>query len=210
MSTRRVSWMVGGLLALAGCFLVAAAESLASAAEQAPGGAQSAPARSESSTSGEVRFLNYEAPVPDGWIAEQPASSMRLVQYRVPGRGDEQAQFVIYYFGQGQGGSVEANVARWQSQFRSPDGGAVEPVLERFTAHDNAVTLVELMGNYARGVGAGPGEDFKQNQTLLAAVVETPSGNLYPQLHGPSPLVAQQKAAFRAFLRGLRSVAGTR
>jgi hypothetical protein len=209
MNTRRVSWVVGGLIALVGCFLVAAPESPASAADQARERAESGPGQSESSAAGEVRFLDYAAPVPAGWIAEQPASSMRLVQYRVPGTGDEQARFVIYYFGQGQGGSVEANVARWQSQFRGPDGGAVEPVVERFTAHGNAVTLVELMGNYARGVGAGPGEDFKQNQTLLAAVVETPSGSFYPQLHGPSPLVAQQKAAFRAFLRGLRSVAGS-
>jgi hypothetical protein len=199
--------MVGCLVPLFGWLLMGPVACLAADAEPAQTRGQSDPAQAESPTQ-EVAFLHYKAPLPAAWIAEQPASSMRLVQYRVPGAGADEARFVIYYFGKGQGGSVKANIARWQSQFSGPDGSAVEPIVERFPVGKNSVTLVELMGNYARGVGAGPSGEFKEKQTLLAAVVETPSGNLYPQLHGASELVAQQKAGFRAFLRGIRLVAG--
>jgi hypothetical protein len=49
--------------------------------------------------------------VPAGWVAEERTSSMRVAQYRLPKvAGDtEDASLVLYYFGQGQGGSTAAN-----------------------------------------------------------------------------------------------------
>jgi hypothetical protein len=64
-------------------------------------------------------------------------------------------------------------------------------------------TLVELEGSYARGVGVGPSGEVQPDRMLLAAVVETPKGNLYPQLHGPAELVKSQRADFIAFLKGI-------
>jgi len=65
---------------------------------------------------------------------------------------------------------------------------------------------VELTGSYARGVGIGPVGDALPNRTLLAGVVETPRGNLYPQLHGPADLVAKHRADFVRFITGMRPV----
>jgi hypothetical protein len=39
---------------------------------------------------------------------------------------------------------------------------------------------------------------------LIAAVVETPRGNLYVQLHGPSDLVRSKRGEFLAFVRTIR------
>ncbi len=137
---------------------------------------------------------------------------MRLVQYGIPGAGGSAAAtFVVYHFGLGQGGSIEANIERWQSQFATEDGGPVEPVVTLFKAGELPVTLVELnvelKGSYARSLGMGQRVDAQRDQTLLAAVVETAQGNLFAQMHGPSASVAAQRAAFEAFLRGLKPAA---
>jgi hypothetical protein len=128
---------------------------------------------------------------------------MRTLQFRA-GQGDpDGAEFIVYYFGPGQGGSLEANLARWRSQFTAPDGGPAQPVV---TELDSALpaTLVELEGSYARGVGMGPAGDALPKRMLLAGLVETPRGNLYPQLHGPADLVRGLKPAFVAFMRELQ------
>jgi hypothetical protein len=71
---------------------------------------------------------------------------------------------------------VEANIARWQSQFTSPDGQPVKPILQHLTVSGMPVTTVELTGSYARSVGMGPQSAPRPDQTLLVALVET--GNL--------------------------------
>ena len=156
-----------------------------------------------------VELLGMHSSVPADWQAQQPESNMRLAQFAVPaadpGEGDG-AEMVVYYFGPTQGGSVEANVERWQSQFTGPDGGSVEPEITELSTRlgdDFAATLVSLRGSYARGVGMGPSGDALADRMLLAGIVETPEGNLYPQLHGPAALVAAQRPAFVGFIEGL-------
>jgi hypothetical protein len=150
-----------------------------------------------------VSFLGFQSRVPADWVSEQPSSGMRALQYRIGDGGSDGVEFIVYYFGPGQGGSLEANLQRWQSQFTGPDGGPVEP---RVTRIDGALpaTLVELEGSYARGVGMGPAGDARPARMLLAGLVETPRGNLYPQLHGPADLVRGLKPAFADFLQALR------
>ncbi len=151
----------------------------------------------------QVQLLGLTSKVPASWVPQQSASDMRLLQFQVPGaEGSDGAEFIVYYFGPNQGGSVEANVARWQSQFSKPDGGEVEPVISALEGAQPA-TLVELEGSYARSIGMGQTVDAQAERMLLAAVVETVKGNLYPQLHGPADLVKAQRAGFVAFVEDL-------
>jgi len=129
---------------------------------------------------------------------------MRVLQMKISGaEGAEPATLIVYYFGPGQGGSVEANVQRWQSQFSRPDGSPVEPTVTLLEGGQMPATLVELEGSYARGVGVGQTGEAQPDRVLLAAVVETPEGNLYPQLHGPADLVKAQRDGFVAFVEGI-------
>jgi hypothetical protein len=151
-----------------------------------------------------VTFQGLTSEVPAEWVSAQPSSSMRLLQLDIPAaEGGEGGQFVVYYFGPGQGGSLEANLERWKSQFTHADGSAVEPVVTKLQGTLPA-TLVELRGDYARGVGMGPGDNALPDRMLLAAVVETPEGNLYPQLHGPAELVVAKRQDFIGFIEGIR------
>jgi hypothetical protein len=151
-----------------------------------------------------VQFLGMKSKVPAEWVGQPVTSSMRVLQFAVPGgEGSEAVQFVVYYFGPKQGGSVAANLARWKSQFSSPDGGQVEPRVSTLEDSRLPATLVELEGTYARGVGMGPQGAALAERMLLAAVVESPDGNLYPQLHGPAPAVKNARSAFVAFVAGI-------
>ena len=151
-----------------------------------------------------IKFLGLSSTLPASWVDEKPSSSMRLAQYRVPGRGSNgDANLVLYYFGQGQGGSADANIARWQSQFTTAEGGVVEPKLETMEVNGIAVTVVELRGHYARGVGMGPVGTAAPDQILLAAIVESTQGNIHIQLHGPANTVSMQRDAYMAFIRNI-------
>ena len=153
----------------------------------------------------QVQLLDLRAPVPPNWTSQPPTSSMRLAQFRVPAAsGSDGAEFVVFYFGQGQGGSVDANIARWQSQFSSPDGKPVKPTIQRFKVGGMPVTVAEFTGSYARSVGMGGAGPAKPDQTLLSAIVETPKGNLWFQLHGPRATVRANREAFLAMVRGIK------
>lgn len=152
-----------------------------------------------------LEFLGLHGSVPDQWRARPVSSDMRLAEFRVAGiNPTEDAEFVLFYFGPGQGGSAGANISRWQSQFSTPDGAPVQPRTEKFMVRGMPVTLVELSGDYARGVGMGSAVSTP-NQTLLAAIVETPMGNIYPQLHGPAATVSAQREAYLSFLHSIRT-----
>ncbi|WP_144289922.1 hypothetical protein [Ideonella sp. A 288] len=152
---------------------------------------------------GRFAFLRYAAPVPRSWQSLQPSSSFRAAQYRVPGEGGgSDGEAVVFYFGKGQGGPVAANIDRWVSQFLPVDGRPVQPKTESLNVKGIPVTVVELNGSYARGVGMGPIGAAKPNQTMLAAVIETPDGNLTVQLHGDQATIAQHRAGFTAMVKG--------
>lgn len=154
---------------------------------------------------GGFAFLGYQAPVPAAWEPQVPSSNMRAAQYRIPpsAKGTE-GEVIVFYFGKGQGGSVQANVERWASQFTTPDGKPVAPKLAMLTTNGLPVTTVELNGSYARGVGTGPQGVAKPDQSLLVAVIETPEGNITIQLHGDRATVAANRKGFDAMVRGFK------
>jgi len=153
-----------------------------------------------------VTLLQYVAVAPASWTAKPAGSSMRLAEYDTPAAaGEEPGEAVVYFFGAGQGGSLEANVERWRTQFSHEDGSRPEPGITRMTDAAFPASVVELRGRYARNIGmGGAATEAKPDQVLLAAIVETPEGNLYVQLHGPAASVLAQKEGFLAFVRSVR------
>lgn len=161
--------------------------------------AQSVPASGTTAT-----FLEYQTVVPATWTARTPASSMRLAEYATPAAAGGMAEVVVYYFGKGQGGSVDANLERWKSQFSNPTG---EPVQEKRTQLTTPfpITIAEYRGTYARGMGTGSApEDARPNNLLIAVVAETPRGTLFFQCFGPIAAVEAQREAYIAFVKGLK------
>ncbi len=133
---------------------------------------------------------------------------MRLATYTVPhAAGDaDNAECGVFYFGAGQGGSVQANMDRWIGQFVQADGKPSKSAakVENRTVHGLKVTTVDVSGAYTGMAGpqAAPGAP-KQGYRLLGAVVEGPQGSVFFKFTGPAKTVAQNKAAFDKLLASL-------
>lgn len=145
----------------------------------------------------------FASPIPDTWTPSQPSSSMRVAQFALPpAAGADAGEVAVYFFVTGEGGSHEANIERWTSQFTNTDGQPVMPKISTSKGGDNEVTLVELEGSYARGVGMGPTGDAKPDQTLVVAMVETSVGRITLQMYGPNKTVAAQRDNFLKLAKG--------
>jgi hypothetical protein len=154
-----------------------------------------------------VELGGLKAVAPVAW-KEAPASSpMRVKQFTVPGKGGD-AEVVVFFFGQGQGGSVEDNVARWKKQFQPPEGKTIDQVskMETIRGAGANISLLDISGTYlfkARPMDPSPGEP-RPNHRMLAAVLETPKGNYYIRLVGPEKTVAAAKKDYVSWLKAFK------
>ena len=81
---------------------------------------------------------------PDGW-ANEGSRPMRAATYRIaPASGDKaSAECGVYFFGAGQGGTVEANLERWKSQFKDPTGKVAPAQIAKRTSHGLTITTID-------------------------------------------------------------------
>ncbi len=148
-----------------------------------------------------VAGLNWTAPASWKDLGPRP---MRAATYDVPAAsGDkEDGECAVYYFGPGQGGSVEANLERWTKQFQSSQ----PPQIKKRTMHGMAVTTVDVSGAYS-GMG-GPmaaSKTVKAGYRLLGAIAEAPEGAVFFKFTGPVKTVAANQAKFEALLGSMKT-----
>jgi hypothetical protein len=133
---------------------------------------------------------------------------MRAAQFVLPkAAGDtEDASLVLYYFGQGQGGSVQANLDRWVGQMQQPDGSSSKDKAKTETMKANGlnVTLLDVAGTYTAEMTPGAGDrQNKSNYRMRAAVIETPRGPYFIKLTGPTKTIAQWDSSFMSFVNSM-------
>ena len=138
---------------------------------------------------------------PPGWTDRAAASSMRVAEFVVPKASgdDEDGELIVYYFG-GTGGTVEANLQRWTTQFQS----TAAPVRTTATVNGLQLTNLDVSGTYVAEVRPGATERHnKPGFRMRATVVETPKGPYFVKLTGPAATIAGASAAFDQFLKSL-------
>jgi hypothetical protein len=164
-----------------------------------------APGNKTSQISGELRYR-----APEGWQEEKPNSNMRVAQYKLPkAEGDSaDAELVVYYFGQGQGGSTQANIDRWLNQMQQADGtpSKEKAKIENTTVNGLPVTTVDVLGKYNGGMaspGASPGASpvDMSNYRMRAAIIETPKGSYFVKLTGPQKTVSRWDQAYTDYIK---------
>lgn len=134
---------------------------------------------------------------------------MRAATYQVPSAaGDtEGGECAVFYFGPGQGGSVQANIDRWIAQFEQPDGkpSADRAKQGRETIGGLSVTKIDLSGTFLGGGPAmGAGGAKKPGYRLLGAIVEAPDGPVFFKLTGPVNTVRSAEKEFEGMLVSLK------
>lgn len=134
---------------------------------------------------------------PAGW-ASKGATSMRAATYAV---GD--AECVVYFFGQGQGGSVEANMSRWNGQFMV-NGKPASAKTDKKTIHGLPVSTMDVTGTYAGMSGPAMAPDApKPDYRMLAAIVEGPGGNIFIKFTGPARTIGANQQKYDALLNSI-------
>ncbi len=125
---------------------------------------------------------------PAAWIAKT-GSAMRKGSYAIKGDGGE-GDLSITAFPGDVGGDL-ANINRWRGQISLPPIGAgdLAAAIQRLERNGLKMGVVDLGG--AAGTGA---------QRILGAMVPHAGSTWFFKLIGPDALVAQEKAAFMAFL----------
>jgi hypothetical protein len=163
------------------------------------------------SSSGTLQDLGaITVQVPDAWRTESPASSMRKAQYALAKQGEDQedAALLVFYFGPTQGGSVEANLARWFGQFKQPDGRPSKDaaVVSGKQIDGMSVSLADVTGTYAPSAMGpmAPAASAKADYRMLAAIVESPAGSYYFKLTGPEGTVGHWSDAFSRFVDSIK------
>ncbi|HWZ29965.1 MAG TPA: hypothetical protein VNX18_01450 [Bryobacteraceae bacterium] len=151
-----------------------------------------------------VAGLKWTAP--DGWKSQGPRP-MRAATYMVPpAAGDsESAECAVYFFGAGQGGSIEANLDRWKGQMLGPGGQPADAKVEKRTINGFPVTTIVSAGEYT-GMG-GPMAASKSKQSgyrLLGAIVEGPGGNVFLKFAGPAKTVTASQPKFELLLKSFQ------
>lgn len=154
----------------------------------------------------EKSFGPIKAKVPAEWTEQTPSSSLRKAQYALPKvAGDgEDGELAVFYFGPGQGGSVEANIERWIGQISQSDGSSSKDKSKTSKKDIGGmpVTLVDVSGTYSAGMmsNAPP----RQGYRMLAAVAETTEGPWFFKLTGPEKTIANWSGSFDQFINSFK------
>jgi hypothetical protein len=140
---------------------------------------------------GEFKFTR-----PADWQWVEPTSSMRKAQLTIPGADKkENGEVIFFYFGQGGGGGVKANIDRWLGQFEEPRA-KINAKTEDATVNGRKVSYVQADGTYMSGMPGGA-KTAQKNTMLLGAIVESEQGNVFIRATGPLPLMKSSQATFR-------------
>jgi hypothetical protein len=142
---------------------------------------------------------------PPGWKAEA-AQPMRAATYTIaPAPGDKASgECGVYFFGAGQGGSVDANLDRWKGQFRGPGGKPAAAHVARRTAGGLTITTIDTSGDYSGMGGPLASARAVAGYRLLGAIVEGRGGNLFIKFTGPTRTVAANAQKFQQLLASFR------
>ena len=157
------------------------------------------------SWAGSVSGLTWQDPA--GWKVEGERP-MRAATYTIPpAAGDsEPGECVVYYFGPGQGGGVEANIQRWIAQFEAPGGGPADKLAQRSEKAVGGlkVTLLDLTGTYLfKPFPMAPQAQKKPGFRMMAAIVPGADAPVFFKLTAPAKTAAQAEAAFQAMIASL-------
>jgi len=151
-----------------------------------------------------VAGLTFQAP--SDWIDLGP-SGMRKAQYAFgPIEGEtDSSTLAVFYFGQAQGGTTQANIDRWIGQIAQPDGtdSKQKAVASEHEIKGMKVHVVELSGTLLPGrMGMGNSEELP-GYRLTGVVVDGPEGSLFFKITGPDKTAAAMTGGLATMLEGI-------
>lgn len=160
---------------------------------------QKADAKTTKVTAGDIT-LN----IPEAWKKkEKPSSQLRAAEIEVPAAKDDKdnGEIVVFYFGPGGAGGIDANVTRWIGQFEE-DGRKVRSFTGK--SDQGKYTLVDLTGTYKKPIGPPiqMKSETKTGWRMIGVILETEKGPYFLKLDGPAKTIAAVEADYRKSFGG--------
>lgn len=156
---------------------------------------------------GVVDLAGLKSKAPAAWKDQKPENNMQKYRFKIDkAAGDpEDSEMIVYFFGKGQGGSVEENLKRWKGQFKDP--AAEKSKTDKFKVGDAQITYLDIAGTLVLRV-----PQFDPNGKIvekpdfrgLHVVFATNSGNYFIRFRGPAKTIAAQKPAFDEWLKNFK------
>lgn len=146
---------------------------------------------------------------PKEWKNEEASSSFRLAQFvlqRADGDGVD-ATCVIFRFGGGQGGGLEANLNRYYGQFEQPDGRATKDLAKTTKREVSGIpiTIADISGTYIAPKRPGAPERFNEpNWRMLVAMLTVNENSYFIRAVGPQKTIARWEKSFEEFIGSLQ------
>jgi hypothetical protein len=140
--------------------------------------------------------LSFQAP--ESWKGIPTNSPMRRAQLKVdPGSGDDYPALLVVYAFPGGAGTVEANLKRWQGQFKDADGNPPKIESKTVKGKNTEVTRAETAGHYKPSPipGVAP-EPERDNARMFVAIVTTEKAGYFLKMVGPDKTMNAIRPAF--------------
>lgn len=151
--------------------------------------------------------LNFEAP--GEWTKVQPRVNFIEAEFSIPKEDGDPKNGRLTIMG--AGGSIEANIERWYTQFTQPDGGATSDAakVEEMSINDMTVHMVDISGTFMDTSGGPFNPNAKkverEDYRMMAAIIETPSsGNYFVKMYGPQPTMEKHIEGFKEMIKAVK------
>jgi len=167
----------------------------------------------QNATTQEVTLAGIRGEAPAAWRKQSPTGEFRLAQFVLPRSEGDAADgvLIVYYFGEGGGGTLEDNLARWYSMMVQPDGKPSKDAAKvaKVEGEGVAITTVDLAGTYLdKPFPAAETFTRRPGYRLFAAMVATPGaggrGPYWIRAVGPAKTMADHAEGWQAFVKSLR------
>ena len=161
----------------------------------------------------DVTFGPYTAKAPKDWKFSESTSSMRMAQAMIPAAKDDKAdaEMVVFFFGEGGGGDLKANMGRWKGMFAPPEGKKIDDVSKEseFKLLDDKVTVnaLEVEGTYkAKARPFDPNSPVVENKDykMINYVINCEKGPYFVRVTGPAKTIDARKAEILAWIKGMK------
>jgi hypothetical protein len=157
------------------------------------------------SKSYDVSELKFDAPTT--WKSVTPRSALSQLQFVVTRvKGDKEDAVMTVSAFPGGGGGTEANIKRWQSQFKDAEGNPAKVDSKTVKGKNVEATRVEVLGHYYPPPFLR--EMDRPDFFLLGAVIQTKETGYYFKMIGPERTVAGARDAFDKLLASIAAKEG--
>ena len=137
--------------------------------------------------------------VPGEWEKQEPRSRIIEFEFEIPPvKGDANGRFTVM----GAGGSVKANLDRWQGQFVN---AADKPKITETKQANMTVHLFEMEGTYKDQAGPFAPAVQKENYKMMAAILETKQyGLIFLKAYGPRETLSKSDEVFKKMIETIQ------